>query len=573
MLKIRMASSKTKTGIYLSLHKFFSMKLFNITVIFLFSIVLFSCGGKEKTDEGKKIFRYNESAGITSLDPAYSRNIENIWVCNHLYNGLVQMDNNLKIIPCIAKSWEISADGKTYTFHLRNDVTFHDNKLFKGNKGRKVVASDFVFSFNRILDETVASSGKWVFNNVDFSEKHHYKAFEAVDDTTLNIYLTKHFPPFLGVLTMQYCDVVPFEVVNYYKNDFRNHPVGTGPFRFKMWEEGNKMVLLKNKNYFEKDTDNSKLPHIDGVAITFLKDEEMEFLKFLDGELDFVSGRDGDNKNIIFTNDGKLKKEYQEKFKMLTHPYLNTEYLGFLVDEDLEIVTKSPLRKKLVRQAINYGFNRKEMIAYLRKNIGTPANAGFIPKGLPSYNDSLVKGYTYNPEKAKELLFSAGFPNGKGLPEITLFTTKDYVDLCEFIQHQLSEIGIKIKIELNPAITHRELIARSKFNFFRKSWIADYPDAENYLSLFYSKNFCPNGPNYTHFKNFAFDKLYEKSQTETNDSIRYNYYQQMDRIIIEEAPVVPLYYDEVVRLVSNKVENLGINPVNLLELKKVRLKN
>ena len=212
------------------------------------------------------------------------------------------------------------------------------------------------------------------------------------------------------------------------------------------------------------------------------------------------------------------------------------------------------------------------MISYLRKNIGTPAHSGFIPKGLPSYNEDEVKGYTYNPEKAKELLYAAGFPNGKNLPEITLFTTMGYVDLCEFIQHQLNEIGIKVKVEILQATTHRELVARSKLNFFRKSWIADYPDAENYLALFYSKNFTPHGPNYTQFKNYEFDKLYEKAIAEVNDSIRYDYYRAMDRILIEEAPVVTLYYDEVVRLIQANVDGLGINPINLLTLKNVKIK-
>ena len=536
-------------------------------------ILLTACGNNSSTEDasGKKIFRYNESEGITSLDPAFSRNIENIWACNHLYNGLLQMDDKLNIKPCIAKKWEVAEDGKTYTFHLRNDVYFHDHELFPNGKGRKVTAHDFVYSFNRLLDDKVASPGVWIFNNVDFSEKRDFKAFEAINDSTLNIYLTHSFPPFLGILTMQYCSVVAKEIVDHYKHDYRNNPVGTGPFRFKIWDEGNKMVLLKNENYFEKDDKGVRLPYIDGVAITFVKDEEIEFLKFLNGELDFISGREGGNKDEIFTNEGKLKEEYKEKITLLTYPYLNTEYLGFLVDEELDIVKNSPLSKKYIRQAINYGFDRKQMISFLRKNIGSPANSGFIPKGLPSYNPNTVKGYHYDPEKASELLYAAGYPNGKGLPEITLYTTANYIDLCEFIQHQLSEIGIKVKIDLNPAGTHRELVARSKLNFFRKSWIADYPDAENYLALFYSKNFTPHGPNYTHFKSVEFDKLYELAQMETNDEKRYHYYQKMDKILIEEAPIVPLYYDEVVRLIQSNVESLGINPVNLLTLKTVKI--
>ncbi len=541
------------------------------SAIFVFHFI--SCGNKSYSDKtaGKKIFRYNESAGITSLDPAFSRNIENIWACNQLYNGLVQMDDKLNVKPCIAKSWELSEDGKVYTFHLRNDVYFHNHKLFKNGKGRKVVASDFIYSFNRIIDSKVASPGAWIFNTLDFDAQHNYNPFDAINDTTLKIYLSQSFPAFLGILTMQYCVVVPNEIVDYYKNDYSNNPVGTGPFQFKMWDEGNKMVFLKNENYFEKDEKGNSLPKIDAVAITFIKDEEVEFLKFLNGELEFVSGREGSYKDEIFTAQGKLDKKYTNDIKMLSNPYLNTEYLGILVNEELDIVANSPLRKKKVRQAINYGFNRDQMMSYLRKNIGTPAHSGFIPKGLPSFNEDLVVGYDYNPEKAKQLLSSAGFPNGKGLPEITLFTTSGYVDLCEFIQHQLGEIGIKTKVEILPPSTHRELIARAKLNFFRKSWIADYPDAENYLALFYSKNFTPHGPNYTQFKNNEFDKLYEKSQLEVNDSIRYHLYQEMDKILIEEAPVVPLFYDEVVRLIHTNVSELGINPINLLTLKNVEL--
>jgi oligopeptide transport system substrate-binding protein len=542
-----------------------------LVILSFSSILLFSCGGNKNSDSSSiNTFRYNESEGIASLDPAFSRNRETIWAANHLYNGLVQMDDKLKVQPSIAKSWEISEDGKTYTFHLRTDVFFHDHELFEGGKGRKVVAEDFIYSFNRIIDPNVASPGSWLFNNIDYVEEKDFKAFEAIDDSTINIYLSIPFPPFLGILTMQYFSVVPKEIVNHYKQDFRNNPIGTGPFKFKMWDEGSKMVFLKNENYFETDKEGTPLPYIDGLSISFIKDKDVEFLKFLSNEIDFINGPEGDTKDAIFTSEGKLQPEQQEKFNMLTTPQLNVEYLGILVDDELEIVTKSPLQKKLVRQAINYGFDRKNMMAYLRNNIGKPANAGFIPRGLPSFNDSIVKGYSYNPEKAKELLFSAGFPNGEGLPEIILYTTKDYVDLCEFIQHQLSEIGFKIKIDLNPGITHNELVARSKVNFFRKSWMADYPDAENYLALFYSKNFTPHGPNYTHFKNYEFDKLYEKAQSETNDSLRYQYYQQMDKIIIEEAPIVPLYYDEAVRLIHKNIVGLGVNSQNLLSLKKVK---
>lgn len=548
------------------------MKTIRLIFIALVALTQYSCGGgppgEEKDD--RTVFRYNESAGITSLDPAFARNLENIWAINQLFNGLVQMDDNFEVQPAIAKSWDISEDGKEYTFYLRDDVYFHDHEAFKGGKGRRVVASDFVSSFFRIMDEKVASPGSWIFNNIAKTDKSNYTGFVAENDTTLKIYLRNPFPPFLGLLTMQYCSVVPPEVVEHLGDDFRNNPIGTGPFKFKVWNEGSKLIFVKNENYFETDEDGKKLPYLDAVSISFIKDEQVAYFEFLKGGVDFMSGLDGSYKDQILTNSGELKEEFKEDVNMITHPYLNTEYLGFLVDEDLEIVQNSPVRHKKVRQAINYAFDRKQMITYLRNNIGTPANSGFIPKGMPSFDEMNVKGYSHNPDKARELLAEAGFPNGEGMETITLHTTAQYLDLCEFIQHQIEEIGIPIEIELNTEATHREMVARSGITFFRKSWIADYPDAENYLALFYSYNFSPGGPNYTHFKNKEYDHLYEKALKEVDDSTRYEYYKQMDQIIIEEAPVVPLYYDQVVRFVRKDVENLGINPMNLLILKKVK---
>jgi oligopeptide transport system substrate-binding protein len=312
------------------------------------------------------------------------------------------------------------------------------------------------------------------------------------------------------------------------------------------------------------------LPYLDAVSVSFLKDRETSFLDFLQGNLDMVSGMDAINIDNVLTPDGTLKKEFEGKIKMQTQPYLKTDYLGFLIDVQLPNVKNSPLKIKAIRQAINYGFDRKKMVKYLRRNLGVAATAGFIPPGLPSFDANKVKGYDYNPDKVKELLFLAGYPEGKKLPEITLYTAEQYLDIAEYVQSQLGELGIKMKIEVQKASVLYQNIASTKINFFRKSWIADYPDAENFLSLFYSKNWSPAGFNYTHYYNPQFDLMYEKSQSELNDSIRYDYYRQMDRLLIDDAPVVPLFYDQVVRLVQNNIEGLTSNSMNMLSLKKVK---
>lgn len=543
-------------------------------LIYIFPLLfLLACGGNKKNkSSGKTVFRYNEAAGITSLDPAFARDQANIWAVNQLFNGLLQMDSNLIIKPCIAKSWEISNDGLTYLFTLRNDVFFHDHELFKNGKGRKVVASDFVNSFFRIIDETVSSPGAWIFNNIDRTAKSNYLGFEAVNDTILKIYLNKPFPPFLGLLTTPYCYVTPYEVVDYYGKDFRNNPIGTGPFKFKMWKEGVKLVFVKNDNYFETDQNAKKLPYLDAVTVSFIPDRQSEFLEFMKGNLDLLSGMDGRGNYTeeLVDENSKITPKYAGKFIIESQPYLNTEYLGILINDVNKKFGNNPLKQKLIRQAINFGFDREKLVSNLRGNIGAPAIYGIVPPGMPGFSDKQVKGYRYNPAKSRELLAEAGFPGGKGLPEITLSCTEKRKDIFEFIQHQLNEIGIKSKIDINPAAVHRQMVARSLTQVFWASWIADYPDAENYFALFYSKNQTPIGPNTTRFSNSYFDNLYEKSQTQTNDSSRFALYREMDQLLMDEAPVIPLYYDQVLRIYPSNFTNLKGNPMNMLNLKTVK---
>jgi ABC-type transport system substrate-binding protein len=528
-----------------------------ITYISTLCIVLTfaSCGKDSTKNKDHLVFRYNESSNITSLDPAFSKVQSNIWACNHIFNGLLQLDEKLNIQPDIAKSWTISPDAKTYTFKLRKDIYFQKHILFGKDSTRTVNASDFEYSLNRLLDEKVASPGGWVLQNV--------ASFKAENDSVFQIKLIKPFPAFLGLMTMKYASVVPKEVVSHYGSDFRSHPIGTGPFQMKLWEENVKLVLRKNPLFYEKDEKGNALPYLEAVAITFLPDKQSGFLQFIQGKLDFTSGLDPSYKDDILTQKGELQPKYKNEVNLITGPYLNTEYLGFRMDGDNKAVLDLRIRK-----AMNYGFDRQKMITYLRNNMGTPAVNGIIPTGLPSFNNA--KGYTYDSEKAKELVSEYKKATGDKNPVIQLSTNASYVDIGEFLQREWQKIGLDVQVDISPPSTLRQAISTGKVSFFRASWIADYPDAENYLSLFYSKNFSPDGPNYTHFKNEEFDRLYEQAFKETNDQKRFVLYQKMDKIIIDEAPIIPLFYDKVARFTRKDVSGLGINPLNLLSLKKVK---
>lgn len=525
-------------------------------LIYVFFIALSCCvtSCTVNNSDSSNVFRYNEHANINTLDPAFSRTLQDTWVCNQLFNGLVQLDSDLNILPSIAEKWNVSKNGLIYSFKLRKDVYFHKHKLFGKDSTRLVTAKDFEYSFNRLRDDKVAAPGRWVLNKVD--------DFKAINDSIFEIKLKQSFPAFIGLLTMKYCSVVPKEIVAYYGNDFRSNPIGTGPFKFKRWEENIKLIFRRNPLYFEKDSTGKSLPYLESIAITFLPDKQSEFLQFAQGNIDFLNSLDASYKDELLTADGKLRDNYLNTINMTRGPYLNTEYLGFYLG------SKTPeIQSELIRKAINYGFDREKMMIYLRNGIGNPANGGFIPIGLPGFDESI--GFSYQPEKAKTLIEKFKKQSGITNPEITLTTTSNYLSFCEFIQRELEKSGLKINVDVMPEATLRTARSNGKVDMFRSSWIADYLDAENYLSIFYSKNFAPNGSNYFHFKNELLDSLYDKAFTINNIEDRKQLYTKMDSIAMQKTIMVPLYYDEVIRFTQKNIKGLEINPINLLDLKRV----
>ena len=537
-----------------------------ITKHFWIAVILLAGCGSRQAEAGKKVFYYNESDGIATLDPAFAKNRSIMWVVHQLYSTLVGTDDQLRFVPALARSWEVSADRTIWTFHLRDDVFFCDDPAFPGGKGRRLVASDVVYSFNRLLDPRTASSGAWIFHGrIDSAG-----AFEAVDDSTFRFRLVRPFNPILGLLSMEYCSIVPREAVEKYGKDFRRHPCGTGPFRLQSWEEGQALILLKNERYFEKDSTGRSLPYLDAVKVTFNEEKAAEFLLFRQGQLDFINEIDPSFKDEVLSKKGVLKAEWRGKIILSVAPQLNTEYLGILVDSASPLAKGSPLRFRAVRQAINCGFDRRKMILYLKNSLGLPAESGFVPAGLPSFDSTRVHGYPYDPERARALLASAGYPDGKGVGVIKLLTVPNYGDFANFIARELEDIGLHVQVEVVQKSLLLEETAQSEALFFRGSWIADYPDAENYLSVFYSHNPAP--PNYTRYNDPEFDRLYEQALRESNDSVRYSLYRQMDQRVMDASPVIPLWYDEVVHLINPRVTGLAPNGLNLLELRRVDIR-
>lgn len=533
-----------------------SNSITTIGIGFMLFTLFLSCSDVTNGSRDHLVFRYNEQYQISTLDPAFARNPSIIWPVNQLFNGLVQLDDSLKVQPDIAKRWSVSEDALTYSFTLRDDVKFHKHPQFKTQDSTRVVnARDFSYSFDRLKDPKIASPGSWVLSNV--------KKYEATTDTTFVIQLKQPFPAFLGLLSMRYCSVVPQEIIAYYGTNFRSHPIGTGPFKFKRWEEGVKLVFRKNELYYEKDEKGNALPYLEAVAITFLPDKQSEFLQFAQGNLDFINSLDPSYKDELLTATGELQDAYKQTVNFVKSPHLNTEYIGFYLDSDTP-----EIQSELLRKAANYGFDRAKMIRYLRNGIGEPAVHGFIPKGLPGF--SKLQGYNYNPTLARKLVQQYTEETGNTRPKMTIGTNSQYLDICEYIQRELQKIGLEITIDVMPPSTLRQMKSSGDLDAFRASWIADYPDAENYLSLFYSKNFTPSGPNYTHCKSEMYDMLYEQAMAITDVNERHILYTKMDSLILSKAPIIPLYYDEVVRFTQKGISGFTPNAQNFLVLKRVK---
>ena len=536
---------------------FYNMKLLmRIFQALLLGLILNGCTSSTENLD-KTIFYYNESGSVKSLDPAFSNDLESMWIINQLFDGLVGLDSNLNPQPLIAHSWDISDDQKTYQFHLRNNVWFHN---YAGNE-RLVNASDFVFSFERIMNSELASPGKWIFDCCIKSQP-----FVAINDSTLEIRLQKPQGSFLQLLSTVFANVVLPEAVLASAENFRTHPIGSGPFEFKFWETDVAMVLHKNAHYWMKDGQGKSLPYLDAVKIDFVKDVYAEFQGLRSGKYDFMSGLDANFIDELLTPDGQLLSN-QDELTMFKMPFIKTDYIGFLLDEKSREITQDKDYRKLI-----YCTTPRKEICQLRNNLILPANQGFVPPTLLS-KGHFHKNQNSNKNTVDSLMHVLHERWGNPLPSVSLTITPEYTDIFEMMQKHWSKLGINIQIQVLQSSTFKDAVAKGKVTMFRKNWLADYADAENFLQIFRRELWSPAGANYTHYFNPQFEKLYNQSSELTNLEERHRYQNDMEEIVLQDYPVIPLYYDQVVHFVNKRVKNWSINGVNQIDLTKVQKVN
>jgi peptide/nickel transport system substrate-binding protein len=538
--------------------------------VLLFTVL--GLGGCKNVDKKspQQIFHYNEDVSVTTLDPAFVRSQSENWIVSQIFNGLIDLDAQLQPVPALAKSWEISTDLLTYTFHLRSDVNF----CFVDKQGkvttRKMVASDVAYSLSRIADPATSSPGAWIF--VGKIDSQLNRVFIAPNDSTFVLKLVSPAASLLGLLSTNFGYVVPKEYARLDKSYLARNPVGTGPFYVRRWEDEIKLVMRKNPHYHEKDTQGVPLPYLDAINVTFVKNKQTAFMQFAAGSYDFFNGLEGSFKDELLTDQAMLKPKYAQKMKAIITPFLNTEYVGcYLGDYPGKT---NWLKDVHLRRALFYAVDKQKLVRFFRNGLGDAGDWGVVPPILNVREKETTTEANAAWQKALAEYQQSGYAKQNNKPEIVLSTTADYLDMMVYLQETWGRLGVKIKVDIQTGGMLRQLRNEGKLMLFRGSWIADYPDAENFLACYYAPYLSPMGPNYTHFEDAQFDTLYrliEAGESGQKASLRKQYIQQANQILIDQAPVIPLYYDKSIRLIQPWVQGLENDAANRLVLKRVKI--
>ena len=574
-------------------------KIFIPLVASVLTLSLVSCSEDTKENhegaEGKGgvymggVMRMNEVEAFKSLNPIAVNEIVGFHIGTQLFEGLVKFDqNDLSIKPAIARSWDINENQTEWTFHIRQGVMFHADACFADGKARELKASDIKFCFDKLCTADpnnsqfdVTFKDRVVGANESFEASKTGKTLgvagvKVVNDTTLVISLKSPFAGFLNVLAMPGCWAYPKEAVDKYALDLRVHPVGTGPFQLETVKEGEVLIMKKNPNYYGVDKDGNKLPYLDGLKYTFIREKKAEILEFKSGNLDMVYRLPVEIVPEIL-GDLEHAKDRKTEIQILNSPAFNTNYLGFNC-------TSAAFNKKEVRLAFNYAIDRHKIADFTLQGEGNYGDYGIVPYveafEKDGYNFKGLKGYTLDVAKAKEYLKKAGYPDGKGFPKVTLQINSgggNNILVAEVVQKMLKEnLNVDVEINTVPFAEHIEQVQSGKSDFFRFAWIADYPDPETFLTIFYGKHVPANNTeksfvNYSRFKNARFDSLFAASFTESDKTKRYALLTQAEQIVLDEAPFMPIFYDVNYRLEQLNVRNFPENAMNYMDLSVVYL--
>jgi peptide/nickel transport system substrate-binding protein/oligopeptide transport system substrate-binding protein len=491
--------------------------------------------GQVATPKYGGVYRRPLANNPSSLDPHLITDTYGHTVAQQIFDGLVQYDGSLTIIPAIAESWKGSRDGLLWTFFLRKGAKFHN--------GQEVVADDVVYSFTRILDPKTDSKAAEIFMKIKGAKEfvegraRTVQGLRAMDRYTVQIELVEASAPFVASLAIGYAKIVPREALKDLGPDFGGRPVGTGPFKFLRWKKGEEIALEANPDYY------AGRPFLDRLVYRIYTGHQTEQM--------FASFKHQEIEDTLVPAEELERVQDNVQYQFISRPMLGVRFFGFMT-------THRPLGNRMVRQAFNYAIDRETLAREIHRNRYKPS-ASFLPPGTYGY-DPQYRPYPYDPQRARALLAQAGFPNGKGLPALEIWSnikSGAFEREDEAIKQNVADVGIHVDVRYNtnwPAF--KSQVYEGRFPIFRYGWVADVPEPENFLyRLFHSES----GNNLTRYQNERVDRLLDRARTEQTYLQRVELYRQAEKLIMEDAPVIPLNYYSYQRLFQPYVQSIEVS--------------
>lgn len=537
-------------------------------VVILAGALLLAIGCSKEKNYAEREINLISPEKVAGFDPINASDRYSSNEMGKVYESLFEfhpLKRPYELIPNLAEAMPtVSADGLSYTIKLKKGVLFHDSPAFKDGIGREMKADDFLYSMRRLADPKLQAKGWWLYDdkvaglnewrdkNAPLEETNYDEAIEGlkkIDDYTVEVKLKKPYPQFLYALAMTYSSVVAKEAVAHFGKEFLNYPVGTGPFILPKFEQSNQIVYLRNPKFREKfypsegeEGDDKlglladagkKLPLVDKVIVHIIIESQPKWQNFHKGKVDLLEIKDA-NIGQTTTDKKDLRDEHKSKgIRLFLTPQLDITFLAFNHEDPL-------FKKNLkLRQAMSLAWDRAEANKMIYENTAFEAQ-GVIPPGLAGFRKEFKNPYVkHDLELAKKLLDEAGYPGGKGLPEIIIETRNDTVARTQIEQFakSMSKVGIKVKVGMNtwPELINK--VTKKQHQMYTMAWGADYPDAENFLGLLYCPNQSP-GSNGSNYCNTEFDELFKKATILQDTPERTTMYEKMNEMVAHDVPWV-----------------------------------
>ncbi len=560
---------------------------------FLAAVVLLaSCEGTKEDTSTERVakgavvyggtFTMSEAEKFQSLFPHTIIDLGSANIAKQIFEGLVKFSpKDMSVIPALAENWEIDASGTVYTFKLRKGAKFHDDPCFDGGEGREMNANDVKYSFEMLCtaspDNAMFTStfkdrvkGATAYYN---GEAESLEGVKVIDDYTVEITLEQPSSSFLYILANPATSVVAKEAVDKYGIQCT---IGTGPFKYTEGGEVDKeLFLVYNEDYYKLDSAGNQLPYLDTVHYRFINSQNTQLDEFRNGGLDVIFGLPSEKINEVVQEQIADFANVPPKFILGRSPEMVTQFYEFNL-------TREVFQDVRVRQAFSYAIDKDKIVNdILNREAFGPGINGLCPPSFPGYDVSKVSGYSYDPDKARALLADAGYPNGSNFPSIKVELNSGgtrNTRVAFEIQKQLSDVlNINVDIEVVPFAQKLEDAKYAKADIFRSAWVADYPSPESFLWTCYGRDVPasldePSHPNTMRYQSAAFDSLFEKGIAARDKEESYGYFTQAEQILMQDAPLIPLWYSENYRLLQSYVRNFYSNPMNLIDLTDVYIK-